>query len=102
MDKKRVIKIVNKYILFLKRKKYNITNVYLFGSYAKGNYHKDSDIDLAIIIKNLSDKFDTQVELMVLRRNFDLSIEPHPIDEDDFNTYHPLAGEIKKNGIRII
>ena len=63
------------------RHKYNIKQALLFGSFAKGNYHEDSDIDIAIVIKNVSDIIDTQIELMKLRRKIDLRIEPHPFKE---------------------
>jgi hypothetical protein len=39
--------------------------------------------------------------LMRLRRNFDLRIEPHPITEEDFKSGNPFAEEIKK-GVKIL
>ena len=39
--------------------------------------------------------------LMRLRRNFDLRIEPHPITEEDFITGNPFAEELKK-GVRVL
>lgn len=48
MDKRTAIKKVNEYINFLKKKKYNITKAYIFGSYVKGTYNDDSDIDIAL------------------------------------------------------
>ena len=70
-------------------------------SYAKGTFHNDSDIDLAVVFDGLSDRFDMQVELMKIRRNFDNRIEPHPFSESDFNPSDPLANEVLKNGIMI-
>jgi predicted nucleotidyltransferase len=52
---------------------------YLFGSYAKGIQHNDSDIDIAIVVGKMDDFFSIQMELMRLRRTIDLRIEPHPI-----------------------
>lgn len=103
MDKKAAFKIANDYISFLlKQKDLNIKKAYLFGSYAKGRFNEDSDIDLAIILKNLKDDFEMQVKLMKLRRNFDTSIEPHPFDEKDFDDTNPFAYEIMKTGIKIL
>ena len=39
-----------------------------------------------------------QVQLMFLRRNFSVDIEPHPFNEEDFNISNPLAYEIMKTG----
>jgi predicted nucleotidyltransferase len=58
--------------------------VVLFGSYAKGNAHKDSDIDIAIVVDNLNDDFlEKYNQLFKLRRGIDSRIEPVLIDADD-------------------
>jgi len=93
---------VKQYIDFLKQNEFNIQEVYIFGSVAKGHFNEDSDIDLAIIIKNLKNGFTTQGELMKLRRRFDLRIEPHPFDETDFNAANPFAHEIMNTGIKVL
>ena len=102
MDQRAVIEIVTKYTTFLKNKGYMIEKVYLFGSYAKGHYSEDSDIDLAIAINNLSNSFIMQIQLMKLSRKFDSRIEPHPFDDTDFNSSNPFANEILKTGIKIL
>jgi uncharacterized protein len=102
MDKITAIEIAEKYICFLiKEKNIDIKRAFLFGSYARGADSKDSDIDLALIIQNIPDRLDMQLQLMILRRNFDLSIEPHPFDDLDFNYSNPFAYEILNNGIEI-
>ncbi len=102
MDKETALKLLKKYLVFLKSKKFNIKGAYLFGSYAKGKYDEDSDIDLAIVMKNLENNYEMQVELMILGSKFDSRIEPHPIDETDFNSTYPFAYEIMKTGIKIL
>ena len=103
MDQRSAREIVNKYLQFLKENKIDIRKAYLFGSYAKGASHEDSDIDIAIILKDLKDDFDMQVHLMKLRRDFDTRIEPHPFDEEDFaNPSIPLVNEILQSGIQIM
>ena len=101
MDKKQAPETAMKYVVFLRKTKPGVKKVFLFGSYAKGTPHKDSDIDLAIIFESLSDSFDMQVELMKMRRKFDTRIEPHPFSESDFNESNPIANEILKNGVEI-
>lgn len=100
MDKRQAIKIATKYIESLKDK-YDIRDVILFGSYARGTYNTDSDIDLAIIMNNVTDRIDIQAELMKLRRKVDLRIEPHPFDYSEFNQNDPMVDEILKYGITL-
>ena len=102
MDKKYAIKIVNDYISFLKNEqKLDLHQVFLFGSYAKNKQNPDSDIDVAIVFHKLSDRLDMQLKLMKWRRNFDLSIEPHPFDKFTFNIDNPFAYEIIANGLKL-
>lgn len=100
MDKREAIEILKAY-LSLASKKYNILHAYLFGSYAKDSSHKHSDIDIALIIDDFSDYFDTQVDLMYLTRTIDSRIEPHPFKLEDFNHDDPLAHEVLEYGIEI-
>ena len=101
MDQRTAIEIVNKYIDYLKKNKFNVQKAYLFGSYVNGKYNEDSDIDLAIVMKKLSNSFTTQVELMKISRKFDTRIEPHPFEESDFNATNPFANEILNKGIQL-
>lgn len=101
MDKVEAINIAKRYIDNIS-KKYQIESVFLFGSYAKGNFHIYSDIDLAIIIKDAGDIIDTQIDLMCLRSDDDLMIEPHPFFKNDFQESNPVVAEIIKNGIEIV
>ena len=100
MDKSTVIKTIGRYIDSIS-KKYQIENVILFGSYAKGSNHIDSDIDLAIVFKTVDDIIDLQIELMKLRSDDDLLIEPHPFRLSDFNNTNPFVSEILKSGIKL-
>lgn len=101
MDQRSAIEIVKKYIIYLKDNKYDIQRAYLFGSYASGNNNENSDIDLAVVLNNLSNSFITQVELMKISRKFDTRIEPHPFEESDFYT-NPFAKKIISEGIRLV
>ena len=95
-----ILKSVEKYIREIS-KHYSIQEVYLFGSYAKGTNHEDSDIDVAIIINSDNNVFDLMVELMMLTRNIDLRIEPHPIKVQDFQEGNPFVQEIIDTGIKV-
>lgn len=100
MDKSEAIKIAIKYADSISSK-YQIENVILFGSFAKGTNHEDSDIDLAIIFKSIDDIIDMQIELMKMRTDDDLMIEPHPFSLSDFQSSNPVVSEILKTGIEL-
>lgn len=102
MDKRAAFESVKEYIAFLKANNYDIRKAYIFGSYVKGNYNEESDIDLAVVINKLSNSFTMQIELMKISRKFDTRIEPHPFDEADFNSSNPFANEILTTGIQIL
>lgn len=95
-----ILKSIEEYIKEIS-KYYNIQGVYLFGSYAKGTNHKDSDIDIAIIINSDNNTFDLMVELMMLTQKIDLRIEPHPIKTKDFEEGNPFVQEIIDTGIKV-
>jgi predicted nucleotidyltransferase len=100
MDQETNIAIEN--FLHLIRERYaDFEKAFLFGSYSTGNATQDSDIDLALIFKNLDDskRFDTQVQLMLLAAKIDTRIEPHPISHDDFYSGNPFVIEIQRTGV---
>jgi predicted nucleotidyltransferase len=74
------------------------SELWLFGSFVKGDFHQDSDLDIAVIFDNYKSKMDIQLELMRLRRNIDSRIEPHPFRKGEFDAVNPLINEIKKYG----
>lgn len=102
MDQRTAVEVVKKYINYLKSNKFNIQKAYIFGSYANGKFNDNSDIDLAIILNNVSNSFTLQIQLMKLSRKFDTRIEPHPFDETDFKPSNPFANEILNKGIQIV
>lgn len=100
MDKREAESIANKYIDIVS-KKYPVKKAWLFGSYAKSNNRKDSDIDIAILVKGSYDIIDLQIDLMKMKRLIDLRIEPHPFTEEHLKD-SILINEIEKNGIEMI
>jgi uncharacterized protein len=97
MDKRDALDIAIKYANAVKLK-YDFVKIILFGSYAKGNYNQDSDIDIAVILKDYNNLIEIQLDLMRLRRNIDSRIEPHPFRERDFDITNPIVNEIIKYG----
>jgi uncharacterized protein len=100
MDKADAVNIAQKYAGAVKAN-YNYIKIILFGSYAKGNYNDDSDIDIAVIFKDYNNLMDMQLELMRIRRKIDSRIEPHPFRESEFELSNPVVNEIVKYGQEI-
>ena len=66
---------------------------------AKGTFDSDSDIDLAVFLdRDDIEGFKEQVELMRLRWDIDLSIEPHAFARTDFDETDPFINEIIRTG----
>ncbi|MCD4696586.1 MAG: nucleotidyltransferase domain-containing protein [Bacteroidales bacterium] len=100
IDKSNVIKLVQQYANVIKDR-YDYSQVILFGSYAKGTNNENSDIDVAVVLKEFDNTFDVQLDLMRLRRKIDSRIEPHPFKLSEFNNSNPLVHEIISYGKRI-
>lgn len=83
-------------------KKYKINAIILFGSYAKGTNHEDSDIDIAIVSEDFVDIYDVMAILMGMTWDIDARIEPHPITKNDYDTIaNPFIKEVIDTGIKV-
>ncbi|MCM1170127.1 MAG: nucleotidyltransferase domain-containing protein [Bacteroides sp.] len=73
--------------------------MYLYGSYSKGGYTDESDIDIAVVVEHTSDNFfEDRPLLWTLRRRVSSRIEPVLLTEDPAN---PLYYDIQRTGILI-
>ena len=98
MDKGQAIELARKYKAMV-AERLPLKALYLYGSYSKGNYREDSDIDIAVVVESLSDNyFDDTPLLWKLRRRISNLIEPVLLTEDMDN---PLYRDITKTGILI-
>ena len=100
MDKIDAMNLVQQYASAVKQQ-YQGAQVFLFGSYAKGNTREESDIDIAVVLDDYDDFMATQLELMRLRRSIDSRIEPHLFRKEDFTYSNPIVSEILKEGTEI-
>ena len=102
MDKKEALLIGRNYLSRLKESNLDFFNAWIFGSYAKGNQHEDSDIDIAIVMNdNTPISFETEVKLMTCRKGKETLIEPHVFSKNDFEQSSPLVNQILKFGVPI-
>ena len=101
MDKNAAIKISIDYLKKVRNNHIDFSQAWLFGSFAKGNNHEYSDIDLAIVLSGNSKTFDTEVKLMTLRTGEETMIEPHAFNKDDFEIIRPLVYQIVNTGLKL-
>lgn len=92
---------INGYLKALADLGFSFEKAILFGSYAKGNPHAYSDIDLAVWSPAFTDAYFTIMEKVApLRRTFK-NIELHPFNLDDNAENNPFIREIENTGFVI-
>lgn len=98
MDKEQAIALAKRYKEMV-AEKLPLKAIYLYGSYSKGNYREDSDIDIAVVVESLNDNYFEDTPLLwKLRRKISNLIEPVLLIEDMNN---PLYCDIARTGILI-
>jgi len=99
----KINKEINDYLDILKADNLPIKQVFLFGSYAKGNPTKWSDVDLCIISPKFKNPWSALQYLWSKRlKNSGLTIEPIGFSPQDFKTNDSLISEIKRTGIEVM
>ncbi len=97
-----VLNLANEYITKL-RTQIPIAKVILFGSYSKGTYTKDSDIDLAIFSSAFQkmSRIDGTTYLLMQALEYKMDIQPQPYTMEDYNQHLGIVDDIIKTGIEI-
>jgi predicted nucleotidyltransferase len=104
MVRRDIIKILNEFSKSLDKEGIKVTKLILYGSYATGKFHKDSDIDVAVVSSDFGiDRFDEGTRLFRIACKIDPRIEPVPISLESYenDTWVPLIYEIKEKGFEI-
>jgi predicted nucleotidyltransferase len=70
------------------------TKVIMFGSYARGDAHDDSDLDLLIVEPSVVSRRDEMVRLRRLLRPFRAPVDVIVVSEMEFNDWAHLAGTV--------
>lgn len=98
MDKEQAIKLAQRYKAAV-AERLPLKALYLYGSFSKGTFTDDSDIDIAVVLEHLNEDYfaDTPM-LWKLKRKISNLIEPVLLMEDNSN---PLYFDILKTGILI-
>jgi len=104
MAQREIIKKIHTYIDTLSREGIEIDKVFLFGSWARDDQTKESDIDIMLVSK-IFDQPDDQLIGLIWRltRKVDSRIEPYTVGLNQFITDNisPLLQIVKKEGIEI-
>lgn len=101
-DKDKMIEKIKGLLKMLSDNGLHIKRTVLFGSYAKKQAGKWSDIDIAVVSEDFCGvPFLDRKRINPLILKIDSSIELHPFKPEDFTKENPFVNEIIKNGIEI-
>jgi predicted nucleotidyltransferase len=106
LSKDEVIKIANGFLALL-RKKYDIREAYLFGSFAKDMAKTYSDVDLAIVLGSLDvtqeSPFGDDFKIFHEAQNYNSLLEVVCFTQEEFDQNGgSLVRLIKKEGIKLV
>lgn len=96
--------IILRYVNVLTTRGIRVEKAVLYGSYASGNIHPGSDLDLAIVSPDFGkDRFEEGKKLLQIAWRVDPRIEPVPISSESYenDTWIPLIYEIREKGIEV-
>ena len=101
----KVRKEISDYLAVLKSDGFKVSKVFLFGSFARGEQKRWSDIDLCIISSDFKRIKDYPLDYLWKKR-VDLPqttrVEPIGYSPQDFIDEDPLVWEVKQTGVRVV
>lgn len=98
-----IIKKIQKFIDLLASVGIRLERVIIFGSYARGNANRWSDIDIALVSKDfLGIGFYDRQKINPFILKVDTRIEPHPYKTEDFIEDNPFIRKILSEGVEIV
>ncbi len=88
----------------------NLVRVILYGSYARGNYTNESDVDIVAIVKGTRDTLQKQLKVVWdassdLELEYGVIISPTVIPLDEFEKYRediPYYRNIAQEGVEFV
>lgn len=87
----------------------NLCDIYLYGSYARGDYNTESDIDIVAIVKGERQELQDQLKkiwdvVSDLELDYEVIISPTVIPYTEFETYKdilPYYRNIAQEGVKL-
>ena len=96
-------KKVKKYISFLTKEGFPVDEAYIFGSFARGDFRENSDIDVCIVSPRLRKNWNKNESWLWTKTRFvDSRIEPLGYSPEDFKSGGVMADTIKEQGVRVV
>ena len=101
---------LDKYILELKKiYKDDLEKVILYGSYARGDYTEDSDVDIMILLRMSDMEIKGYRELLSeltynFNTSYDIDIKPIAKSKDEFTKWvkvYPFYANIEREGVEL-
>jgi predicted nucleotidyltransferase len=94
-------KIVKRFINLI-IEKFNLKKIIIFGSFARGDYHKGSDLDL-VIVGEFKERFIDRIGKIIELNDSDLEIEAMVYIEEEFQKMiqerRPFIEQVLEEGI---
>ncbi len=94
-------KIVKRFINLI-IKKFNLKKIIIFGSFARGDYHKESDLDL-VIVGEFKERFIDRIGKIIELNDSDLEIDVMVYTEEEFQKMiqerRPFIEQVLEEGI---
>jgi predicted nucleotidyltransferase len=99
----RVKNTIERYLQALHHNNIPVKEAILFGSYARGNYHQWSDIDIALVSEIFGgDRIADKDKIRRITLSISSELEIIPFSPNDFNLQNPFAKEIMETGIKLV
>ncbi len=104
MVKKEIINKIKRFKSLLKKEGVPVSKVFLYGSYARGTAHQDSDIDVCVVSPVFGkDRMKERFFLSHQAPKVDVRIEAVPFSLEAYhkNRVSPLLHQVRKEGLEI-
>jgi len=98
---REINKIVKRFLNLI-IEKFNLKKIIIFGSFARGDYHKGSDLDL-VIVGEFKERFIDRIGKIIELNDSDLEIEAMVYTEEEFQKMiqerRPFIEQVLEEGI---
>ena len=80
-----------------------LSRIMLFGSKARGDSHRSSDVDILVVLVKKDKKIEREIAILTHEpiAKYSVDICPIVVGENFFKTWSPLLEHIKKDGINL-
>lgn len=98
-----IISKIQSLLIDLQEENIGVEAAYLYGSHAAGTARPESDIDVAIVSRDLSgNRLEDWMRLNRIASQVDVRIEVIGFRPEQFRDENPLAWEVKTHGLKLL